>query len=972
MKITYQIMSSSKTALTYVLAVVIVIIFAAPQIEARQDTLDIKGPVIQKGGYCGDFVINVKDDNSLWISQDTFHRDVGIIEPPVLLPGRYENFSEVHTSTFEDGKVNFEFSFRLSVLNKYEDAIAVFFVVDATTKNFTYDSVVYKAEKLQVMPNLMMFGNVFVNTDVELVAQIGNLTKSAIMINSIRLKNGVLYKIVDSPDSYNLETNDTLTIKINYRPITDKYLDLPLDIDTLIIETACLRYKLPISGIGVNAGIVVDDIDFGSVEVGSKVLYHESYNPIYGRGLRISNPGTGVLLTSGYVPLKENSPFKVSQPTNPNISTLEINPRSERFINGIRFEPVSLGEFFDTLTIKNNAIGPDSTCYIRGIAYKPGPHISTVNIGRVRVGDKKRGVLYLRNSGVEPVDVTGFQLSETSIEFRIIEAETEPRVSIQNPVRLYPDLPQYENFTREIAVTVEYTPYSEFGKEIKIFPEFRENSGILKGDVFNYVRGFGFKPAIEARGFTFPGKTLVSVQHPTNGKLEISSKSWSSNLFIKSIEAFPVGFTLPDEFFFGGKLPADTSINILQPLVIPVFFLPREAGDRQLLIRIISDAYTGVDGSKWDTTYINVYGTSYNKVLSVENVSLDSVFHCGIKDIYLKIKNISDSTEAFIDKAILIGDDINAFKIDTDSIDNNWVILNPKDSIYLRVSVSPESYSKNQFITFIRVFSDVDTSTGIIKVNTVKRDIRVDLPGIENTVPGAVLENNPPKSFGPDFEIKADFTNFKEIDVISFEIEIRFNQKYLFFANKINSGDLTSDWNELRAQVTGTKNGFVTLKLSGKGKTSLSGKSGVLCKPVFMVLLGDSIATNVQLIRASFATADRCMNIQQKDGQVRLSYCGDEVRKIILENRFYELRSGVGNFISENFAPINYTVAIDAPTYVEVFNSYGESVQIISNEFKSKGEYIHHLDVTNLSSGVYFVKMISGPYSNTIKLMLIR
>ena len=972
MKITKQIMSSSKTVLTNVMAVVVIIILSATYIIAAQDTLDIKAPVIQSGGYCGDFVINVNDDRSIWINQDTMHRDVGIVDSPALLPGRYSNFTGIHTSTFEDGKVNFEFSFRLSVLNKFEDAIAVFYVVDATTKNYTYDSVVYKAEILKVMPNIMMFGNVFVNTDVQLAAQISNQTKSAIMINSIRLKNNVLFKIIDSPNSYNIKTDDTLTIKINYHPITDKYIVFPFDSDTLIIETECLRYTLPIVGMGVNAGIVVDDIDFGGVEVGTKVLYHESHNPIYGKGLRISNPGTGVLLTSGYVPLKENSPFKVSQPTNPNITTLEINPRTERYISGIRFEPISPGEFFDTLTINNNAIGPDSICYIRGIAYKPGPHLSSVNIGRVRVGDRKKGLIYLRNSGIVPVDVTGFRLSENSIEFRILDAETEPRVSIQNPVRLYPNLPEYEDYTREIAVTVEYTPYSEFGKEIKIFPEFVENSGIMLGDVFNYVRGFGFRPAIEARGFTFPGKTLVNVQHTTTGKVEISSKSWSSNLFIKSIEAFPVGYTLPDEFFFDGKLPADTSINILHPLVIPIFFLPREAGDRQVSIRIISDAYSGMEGSKWDTTYINVKGTSYNKVLSVDNFSLDSIFHCGIKDIYVKIKNISDSTKAFITKVNAIGDDINAFTIDSDSIDNNFVVLAPNDSIYLRVRFNPENYSKNQFFTFIRVFSEVDTSTGIIKINTVKRDVDVELPEITNTVPGVVLEYNPPKTFGPDFEIKADFTNLKELDIVSFEIEIRFKQKYLFFTNKINSGDLTSNWNEFNAQITELKNGFVTLKISGKGKISISGKSGILCKPVFMVLLGDSAATNIQLVRASFGSADRCMNIEQKDGNVRLSYCGDEVRKIILENRFYELRSGAGNFITENVAPINYTVAIDAPTYVEVFNSYGESVQIISNEFKTKGEYFHNLDVTNLSAGIYFVKMISGPYSNTIKLMLIR
>lgn len=956
----------------FAVIICIALIFIFNNSYSKIDTLDLMPPQIRQSSRCGDFLINVNDDRSFQLNEDTYHLDLGIIDPPVLLESRSTNISQIHSSTFEAGKVNYDFSFRLSVLNKYNDAIAVFFVVDSTRKNFSYDSVVYKAEKLRFMPQHLHFGSVFVNTKTTLTPQILNISDFPVQIKSVKLKKGTVYTLDNSINNYILDTNESLNLSVTYMPVTDNYPDLKFDADTLIIETNCLVYTMPIFGNGVKAGIIVDDIDFDAVEVGKDALYHESYNPFYGKGLRISNPGTGVLILNGHHPLRDDSPFIVSKPTNPNILTLELNPKTERFISGIRFRPSSAGEFFDTLTIKSNGNGPDSICYLRGIAYNPGPFISSLNIGRVRVGDKKKGIVQLRNSSSQPIDVTGFSLSSTSNEFRIIDSETFPRVSENNPVKLYPNLPEYANLTQVINVTIEFSPHSEFSKEVKIFPEFSEKSNIPEKEVFNYIRGFGFKPAIEARGFTFPGRTLVNVKHTVEGKIQIGSSSWSSDLFIKKIEVIPVGFTLEDEFIFAKKLPEDTTINILSPIDIPVSFMPREAGDREANIRIITDAYTGVEGSKWDTTYVTLKGVSYNKVISVENKTLKDVFHCSENEIYVEVRNISNTSDAFITEVRAVTGDLDAFTVDSDSIDNNFVILDPYDRIYIKVKFSPANFDKDNFELFLRVFSDKDTSTGIIRANTVKRAVSVILPEIDNAYPGALLEYKPPRNYGPDFKITADLSELTEIEINEFEIDLKYNKKNITFVNQIERGELITDWDLLTAEETEIDNNLAQLKITGKGGTSISGKKGTLCMPVFMVLLGDSSATDVELVSASFLAADNCVNLSKTNGRIRLSYCGDEVRKIILSNRFYNLRSVYGNPVSSDNASISYTVAIDATTYVEMFNSYGESVALISNEFKPKGEYFYNINTTNLASGMYFVKMVSGPFTETIKLMIVK
>lgn len=939
-------------------------------LSQKIDTVDIQKPMFNKAADCGDYTINVTDNLKYTINKDSFQLDEGVIVEPLFYKTLSENFTDIYGSTFQNGKVNNEFSFRLSVMNKFENAKAVFGVVDATNLNFRADSLIYRAEKLQITPGALTFGSVFVNTVSELSARIFNKSDTTIRLKSISLKYGNHFSLVNATLSYELDIEEPLKLFIQYKPDSENIYSPGMDIDSLIVETNCLRYVIPIAGKGVKSGIIVDDVDFGAVEVGTKVCYSENYNPDYGKGLRISNPGSGILLTHGYYPLSELSPFKLSQPTVPDINILEINPNAEKHIAGLCFEPTAVGEYFETLVIKNNAEGPDSACSIRGIAYLPGPYLTSINIGRVRLGDKKKGIIYLRNSGSEPVEIVDLYLNTPSDEFRILIDETVPFLSPQYPAVIYPDLPQFQEELREIAIMVEFSPKIEFLREIKLIPAFKTGSKYETGSVFNYVRGFGFKPAISAEGHIFPGKILLNNQHPDTGKVIIKSTSWSSALYLKSIELIPLGNTQTGEFKFLREMPKDTNISIIHDLELPVVFKPMEAGDRELMLRIISDSYKGIDKSRWDTVFAYIKGIGYNKVLSIEPLIFDSLFHCQTSKGILKIKNISDTAEAFIMKLIPVSGDVNAFVINTDSIDNNFIILKPSDSLLVEVTFDPAAFTKNQFELYVRVFSDADTSTGLIKASTVRKKVFVSLPVMDDVVPGEILQNNPPKSFGPDFDIFADFSDLTSIEVLSYEIEIKYNKKELRFVNLIRQGDLTLDWENLSAKEIDIGNDFAILQISGSGSKSLSGLKGSICKPAFVILLGDSNEIDIKIQKVSFANADYCVDIIKSNGRLKMSYCGNEVRKIVISKHPYNIQNISMNPVNGSSTIINYSIALDAYAKIEIFNYYGVSVGKIADSFIPKGEYYYYLDTSVLGSGAYFIQMVSGPFSKTIKIMV--
>jgi len=67
---------------------------------------------------------------------------------------------------------------------------------------------------------------------------------------------------------------------------------------------------------------------------------------------------------------------------------------------------------------------------------------------------------------------------------------------------------------------------------------------------------------------------------------------------------------------------------------------------------------------------------------------------------------------------------------------------------------------------------------------------------------------------------------------------------------------------------------------------------------------------------------------------------------------------------------IKYSVPENGLVNVSVFNLLGERVAELVNETLAGGEYQTDFDATKLSSGVYIAKLVSGNYTQTIKMSL--
>jgi hypothetical protein len=69
---------------------------------------------------------------------------------------------------------------------------------------------------------------------------------------------------------------------------------------------------------------------------------------------------------------------------------------------------------------------------------------------------------------------------------------------------------------------------------------------------------------------------------------------------------------------------------------------------------------------------------------------------------------------------------------------------------------------------------------------------------------------------------------------------------------------------------------------------------------------------------------------------------------------------------------IKYSIPVNGFVMLRVFNTIGEEVRILVNEFKSAGSYEVSLNAENLASGIYYYRIDAGEFSASKKMILMR
>ena len=69
---------------------------------------------------------------------------------------------------------------------------------------------------------------------------------------------------------------------------------------------------------------------------------------------------------------------------------------------------------------------------------------------------------------------------------------------------------------------------------------------------------------------------------------------------------------------------------------------------------------------------------------------------------------------------------------------------------------------------------------------------------------------------------------------------------------------------------------------------------------------------------------------------------------------------------------IKYSVPVSGNVSIKVYNSIGVEVMTVVNGNHVAGNYVENVDLSGLSSGIYFYTLTSGDFKDTKKMMLVK
>jgi flagellar hook assembly protein FlgD len=84
---------------------------------------------------------------------------------------------------------------------------------------------------------------------------------------------------------------------------------------------------------------------------------------------------------------------------------------------------------------------------------------------------------------------------------------------------------------------------------------------------------------------------------------------------------------------------------------------------------------------------------------------------------------------------------------------------------------------------------------------------------------------------------------------------------------------------------------------------------------------------------------------------------------------------GISDAYPNPFNPtttIGFGLAVDSEVSIQIYNLQGRVIETLANQFMQAGYHSVTWNANNYSSGVYFVKMATGDYVSTQKLLLVK
>jgi hypothetical protein len=905
-----------------------------------------------------------------------------------------ENYSLVINPNFSSGDKTV--NFQVLVLDKTKDARATIRVITRSGK-YVERTYTYIADKLAWDPASIDFGTIPFGTPVTRQITFTNQnTDRDLLVKKLKVKKFAT-TFMFNPSTFVLKPGESKVVDVTATITTAEQKK-----DTVIAELEC--FDVPTTELKVRGDepkIFVDDKNWGQLPI----------NDAREESVRINNRGSVDLVVTGY-----DEAIVASQNNFYDFKAADGRPLNTAF-------PITLkkGEYYEfkvTYSPRGSATGHtlivDFYSNAQRDQFKGWSELKGEGIvaslsaspfdWKERVIDTWQttqginaynGQVTIKNVGNSAVSFTNVTIIGADAGYFRFTGPVLQSAGGPVPDQIAPDGKIYTIPVQFIPSEVANTRDAERAYDVKVRFEANGPSGdasveaALTGEAYQpHVTATGYDWTVDANGSpmsyivgeTAKGTVVITNQHGTLANAITGDTKGSMNLTITDIRIDPSN---PKAQHFSIDPTWTNKPTAANPAVIaggdyievPVIFNPRAAGLHEVPYLINDDAPENPTPMLRGMAEIqgNFTVTGF-KVISWYSKSVEAaVTVTATYDTRINIGQISGADALSFEKISPLED-----YIDIKAGETKQVIYR-----FTAGAVTQEGLTNGQNLNGRLPFrasnftAQVTFDDPAMPENTGTANLEGVGKYLETTVAvGSTNSNTPGKSTVVPFVLKAAPEAIDAAGLTQMKIWVSFDKSIV--KPRLDEIDLTGTqlegWTILEARFE-EGNGSFVMQLRDKRATQVGMVQSD--KPLFNVtfdlFLGDKQESDIKIEGAipfidfedvSDAEEKRYVVMNDEDGKIKIDLeCAKELRIIDLGAYNYAIESPKPNPATSTTV-INYSIGLNAHTRIALYNQMGEFVTDIINQAQSAGKYAIDLDLTTIPSGVYYYRVISGPYSS--------
>jgi|GEM_PF-4068205 len=554
--------------------------------------------------------------------------------------------------------------------------------------------------------------------------------------------------------------------------------------------------------------------------------------------------------------------------------------------------------------------------------------VNKLDFGSKRVGTVNTGVVTLTNGGTSDVTFTadGDLQNQSLNHFKPITP------SIASGEVIQPGVPK--------TAGVEFTPGAE---------------GLLAGsyifkvsnqpDLVANLLGFGFLPKISS---TWDCGIGAKVGDSIIQTLTITNPSTTADLTITDID-----FINSDggNFRFTNGKPTINTIPMGGSAPITITYAPTSGGNSSTIINVISDAAPGPDANPQVTTAIPISCSSSGVVAPALNFG--SINGCEVVTQNLVVTN-QGSNPVTINSIDFSPSENSPF-----SGSANGVVIAPNSTVTIPITFAPTSIG-----TFNSVIS-LNLAGGEIIVVAVSGTST--LSPISFSIPKTSYNIEPGKN--ETIPVSATFGNFGSTQVTSLNVTITYNPSIVSYQSLVSK---VPTWNWTPQPKITISNTEESMTFSGSGITPITTPAALqnLLDITFKPLLGNAEISDF-VVSGNYQSGV-CTQVSTATTKLQLTnVCSLRLNQITSSGFTYGLMSAFPNPATTS-TTVDFSIAFDAHTTIEIVNSYGIVVRKLVDVPLSAGDYRQTVDLADLPTGYYTLRCLSGLLNATTPIVITR